>query len=56
MFLIIKFGYDFSAVHVSSNTDMTILLLDSFKSNHVGVTKYVRPKNGSYTPATHDYD
>ena len=25
-------------------TKMTILLLDSFKSNHVGVTKYVRPK------------
>ena len=33
---------------------MTLLLLDSFKSDHVGVTKNVRPKKGSYTPAIRD--
>ena len=27
---------------------MSLYLLDSFKSYHVGVTKYVRPKSGSY--------
>ena len=30
------------------------LLLDSFKNDHVGVTKNVRPKKGSYTPAIRD--
>ena len=44
MFFINKTRTQISAVYVSSNTKMTILLLDSFKSNHVGVTKYVRPK------------
>ena len=29
---------------------MSLLLIDSFKSDHVGVTKYVRPKVGSYAP------
>ena len=33
---------------------MTLLLLDSFKSDHVGVTKNVRPKKGSYTQVKHD--
>ena len=32
------------------NIDMSLLLIDSFKSDHVGVTKYVRPKVGPYAP------
>ena len=31
-----------------SNNDMSLFLLDSFKSDHVGVTKYVRPNFGPY--------
>ena len=41
-----KFGFQPSANF--SNNDMSLYLLDSFKSDHVGVTKYVRSKNGSY--------
>ena len=33
-----------------SDNDMSLLLIDSFKSDHVGVTKYVRPKVGPYAP------